>query len=367
MITVNRVEDLHQLALKKVFRDDFNIGVVLNLNQISGNEPNAIAILKKHFNSISPENILKWEAVHPELNKYDFEAADRYVALGEKYKMQIIGHTLVWFHQTPDWVFRDESCKSLDSEALLERMKDHIFTVMGRYKGRIHGWDVVNEAILPDGQFRKCKWLEIIGEDYVLKAFEYARQADPDVQLYYNDYNFWKPLQCESIIRLVQNLQSKGVRLDGIGIQGHWGLDYPSLEQIETFIEALDKLDVKLMITEIDITVLPFAEDYLNLKLSSLIPDQQKKLNPYPVALPDSVKKEQASRYAEIFSIIRKHRDKFSRVTFWGIHDMQSWRNDWPVIGRTDYPLLFDREYKPKPALDAIINIGQNKKSDYII
>lgn len=351
-----------QPSLKDVFKDDFDIGVALNLDQISGKEPKTTSLVEKHFNSITAENILKWEDVHPEPNRYHFEPVDRYVAFGEKNKMNIIGHTLVWFHQTPEWVFRDESGKPLDRETLLKRMKEHIFTVMGRYKGRIHGWDVVNEAIVPDGKFRKCKWLDIIGEDYVLKAFEYARQADPDAELYYNDYNFYRGRQCETVIRLVQSLQSKGVRIDGIGIQGHWGLDYPGYDQIENIIGALSKLGVKLMITELDVTVLPFAEEYLDKNLTSLDPGLQMEINPYAKALPESVQKEQAQRYAEFFSIFLRHRDKFKRVTFWGIHDRQSWRSDWPVIGRTDYPLLFDHHCDPKPALDAIIQTGLNKK-----
>ncbi len=363
MITVNRVEDPRQLGLKKVFRDDFNIGVALNLNQISGNDPNAIAILKKHFNSISPENILKWEAVHPKLNKYDFEAADCYVALGEKYKMQIIGHTLVWFNQTPDWVFQDESGKSLDREALLERMKDHIFTVMGRYKGRIHGWDVVNEAIMADGSFRKCKWLEIIGEDYVQKAFEYAHEADPSAQLYYNEYDFEKKLKCEGVIRLICDLQSKGVCVDGVGIQGHWFLDYPRVNEIKEYVLALSKLGVKIMVTEMDIGVLPFYPvDSQAVDLSSFDPELQKKHNPYPNNLPDSVQKDLANRYAELFSFFHEHRDKFSRITFWAVHDGQSWRSYLPISGRTDYPMLFDRQYKAKPAFDAVVKIVQSKK-----
>jgi len=345
-------------GLKDIFEGDFYIGVALSLNQISGKEPNSIALVEKHFNSITPENILKWKEIHPALNRYNFKAVDRFVAFGEKHKMQIIGHTLVWFRQTPDWVFKDESGKNLSREALLERMKDHIFTVMSRYKGRIHGWDVVNEAIVPNGQFRKCKWLEIVGEDYVLKAFEYARQADPDAELYYNDYNYHRDHQCVGIVKLIQNLQSKGIRIDGIGIQGHWGLDYPSHEEIENVIWALSKLSVKLMITELDITVLPFAEEYLDVPISSLSSEIQKKINPYVSGLPDSVLKDQANRYAEFFSIFLKHSDKIKRVTFWGIHDTQSWRHNWPVIGRTDYPLLFNCHYEPKPALDAIANIS---------
>jgi len=349
-------------ALKDVFKDDFHIGAALSLNQISGNEPDTMALVEKHFNSITPENILKWEEVHPEPNKYNFEPADRYVAFGQKNKMFVVGHTLVWFYQTPDWVFQDESGKPLGREALLERMKEHIFTVMGRYKGRIQGWDVVNEAIAADGSFRKCKWLETIGEDYVLKAFEYARQADPNTQLYYNEYDLVKQPKCEAVIRLIRDLQSKGVRIDGLGIQGHWFLDYPSIEELETAIQALSKLGVKLMVTEMDVGVLPFYPvDSKLVDLSSFDTATQKKYNPYPDGLPDSVQKDLAKRYAELFALFHKHRDKLappkggvSRVTFWAVHDGQSWRSYMPISGRTDYPMLFDCQCKPKPAFYAV-------------
>jgi endo-1,4-beta-xylanase len=357
-----------QIALKDVFKDDFYIGAALSINQILGKEPQAIALVEKHFNSITPENILKWEEVHPEPNKYNFAPADRYVAFGQKNKMFIVGHTLVWFYQTPNWVFQDESGKPLGREALLERMKEHIFTVMGRYKGRIHGWDVVNEAITSDGGFRKCKWMEIIGEDYVLKAFEYARQADPGAQLYYNEYDIEKEAKCEGVFRLIRDLQSKGVRIDGLGIQGHWFLDYPRIEELETSIVALSKLGVKLMVTEMDVGVLPFYPiDSKLVDLSSFAPEMQKKHNPYPDGLPDSAQKELANRYAELFSLFHKHRNRLappkggvSRVTFWGVHDGQSWRSYMPISGRADYPMLFDRHYQPKLAFDAVVKIVQS-------
>ncbi len=345
-------------ALKDVFKDDFYVGVALNQDQISGNEANAMALVEKHFNSITPENILKWEAVHPKLNQYNFGPVDQFVAFGEKHKMFIIGHTLVWFYQTPDWVFLDESDKPLDREALLERMKDHIFTVMGRYKGRIHGWDVVNEAIASDGQLRKNKWLEIIGEDYIIKAFEFARQADPSAQLYYNDYDLEKPAKCERAIRLIRNLQSKGVRIDGIGSQGHWFLDYPPLDEIESSILSLSQLGIKLMVTELDVSVLPFyAVDSQVVDIFSLDPETQKKHNPYPNILPDSVQNDLARRYAELFSLFHKHRDKFSRITLWAVHDGQSWRSNQPIKVRKDYPMLFDQQCQPKPAFDAVVNM----------
>jgi endo-1,4-beta-xylanase len=345
-------------ALKDIFKDDFYIGVALSLDQLEGKEPDTIEIVKKHFNSIVPENILKWEEVHPEPTRYNFEPADLFVAFGEKNKMFMVGHTLVWFYQTPDWVFEDESGKSLDRDALLRRMKDHIFTVMGRYKGKIQGWDVANEAIMSDGKFRENKWWKIIGEDYLQKAFEYAREADPDAELYYNEYDFVKQPKCEGVIRLIRNLQSKGVRIDGIGIQGHWFLEYPPIGEIENAILALSRLGVKLMVTELDVGVLPFYPcDTPARDLSSFDPETQKKYNPYTGGIPDSVLKEQADRYAELFSLFHRYRDKFSRITFWAVHDAQSWRSYLPIRGRTEYPMLFDREREPKLAFDAVVNV----------
>lgn len=350
-------------ALKDGFDGRFHVGVALSLDQISGSEPVAIAVVEKHFNSITPENILKWEEVHPEPGKYNFGPADRYVAFGQKHKMHIVGHTLVWHAQTPDWVFQDEAGKPLDRDALLGRMKDHISTVVGRYRDRIHGWDVVNEAIASDGQLRKSKWLEIIGEDYILKAFEYARQADPGAQLYYNEYDYEIKPKCAGVIRLIKDLQSKGVRLDGIGIQGHWFLGSPGIEEIESYVSALSTLGVRLMVTEMDVSALPYYPvDSPVVELSSFDSETQKELNPYPNALPDSVEKDLARRYADLFSLFHKHREKFSRITFWAVHDGQSWRSYMPIKGRTDYPMLFDRHCKPKPAFGAVVAMVRNKK-----
>ena len=359
--TVIGAERAAQPGLKDVFADDFYIGAALNYDQISGKDPKAIAIMEKHFNTITPENILKWEAVHPEPNKYNFEPADRYVALGEKNRMFIVGHTLIWHHQTPDWVFKDANGNDVDRETLLKRMKDHILTIVGRYKGRIGGWDVVNEAITNDGQFRKNKWCEIIGKDYVAKAFEYAHEADPKAELYYNDYDMWKTGQVQGVFQLVKDLRAKGLRVDGVGMQGHWGLDYPKLDELEAAINALSKLGVKLMITELDITILPNAHGYQGADITKNF-ELRKELNPYTDGLPDDARQKLDQRYADIFRVFHKHRDSFSRITFWGVHDGHSWRNYWPVRGRTDYPLLFDRQYQPKSAFDAVIKVVQNDK-----
>jgi endo-1,4-beta-xylanase len=341
-----------QPVLKDVYANDFLIGGALNDNVVNGNDPKAAAIAEKHFSTITAENVMKWVHIHPEPNKYAFAATDRFVEFGEKNNMFIIGHTLVWHWQTPKWVFEDEAGKPLTREALLARMKDHITTIVGHYKGRVKGWDVVNEILDDEGNLRRTKWLEIIGEDYIAKAFEYAHEADPDAELYYNDFSLELPAKRDGCVRLVKNLQSKGVPVHGVGLQAQaWRLppDYPSLKDVEDFINAVSATGVKVMVTEMCIDVLPSALDQMGADLK-LRANLQEEFNPYPDGLPDHMQKKLADRYAELFSLYRKHADKISRVTLWGVYDKTSWLNNWPIRGRTNYPLLFDRDYKPKPA-----------------
>jgi len=349
---------VQQPALKDVFAKDFLIGGALNYDQIFGRTPKETVIITKHFSTITPENILKWQHVHPEPGRYDFRLADKFVELGRKNKMFIVGHTLIWHWQTPAWVFVDDVNESLTRNALLARMRDHIFTVVGRYKGRVNGWDVVNEALEDDGRLRKTKWLEIIGEDYIAKAFEFAHEADPDAELYYNDFDMCKPSKFAGVIRLVKDLQAKGIRIDGIGEQGHWDLDYPTPEELETAILVYSQLGVKVMITELDVSVLPTAYGYRGADITKKF-ELQNELNPYTDALPTEMQEKLAKRYAELFAVFHKHADKISRITFWGVQDGKSWRNNWPIRGRTDYPLLFGRDCKPKPAFDAVIKAVQ--------
>jgi len=347
-------------VLKDVFAKHFLMGAALNDDVVSGNDVNAAAIVEKHFNTITPENVMKWGVVHPEPNKYNFAAADRLVAFGQKNKMFIVGHTLVWQNQIPRWAFVDDSNYLLGRDAMLARMKDHIFTVIGRYKGKVNGWDVVNEALSDEGTFRKTKWLETVGDDFIAKAFEYAHEADPNAELYYNDFSLDKPAKRDATVRLVKDLKSKDLRIDGVGIQGHWGMNYPSREDLEAFINAMAELGMKVMITELDVDVLPSANQYRGADINVRV-ELQKELNPYVNGLPDDVQQKLTDRYAELFAILVKNADKIDRVTFWGVYDKTSWLNDWPVRGRTSYPLLFDRNYKPKPAFDAVIKTTPSK------
>ena len=339
-------------TLKDAYRGSFYVGAAINAAQITGADVRGDALIKAQFNSISPENVLKWEIVHPQPGVYAFGLADKYVEFGQKNHMFIVGHNLVWHSQVPDWVFQDDKGQPLTREALLKRMHDHIFTVVGRYKGRIQSWDVVNEALNDDGTLRQSKWLKIIGNDYILKAFQYAHEADPQAQLNYNDYSLENEPKRKGAIALIENLQAHGIPVAVVGIQGHDSLDWPSSALEDATISDFAKLGVKIAITELDIDVLPSAAMGADVSLSV---KADPKLNPYPNALPDAVQKALAEQYATLFGIYLKHRDVMSRVTFWGVTDADSWRNDWPVRGRSDYPLLFDRAGQPKPAFDAVI------------
>ncbi|WP_207434720.1 endo-1,4-beta-xylanase [Sabulibacter ruber] len=350
-----------ETSLKKIFKDDFYIGAALNHRQATGQDPKAEAIIAQHFSTISPENLLKWESVHPQPTTFNYKPADAYVALGKKHKQFIVGHALVWHQQTPKWVFEDEAGQPAIKEQLLKRQTEHIMAVAGRYKGQINGWDVVNEALNDDGTMRQSKWYKIAGDDFLANAYQTAQKADPKAELYYNDYNLWKPAKRDGAIKLVKSLQAKGLKVTGIGMQGHWGLESPSIQQIEESIVAFSKLG-NVMITELDIDVLPNPSNRAGADIDATFEFDQK-YNVYTNGLPNEVQQKLAKRYADIFTLFHKHRDKITRVTFWGVTDADSWLNDWPIKGRTSYPLIFDRNYQPKPALQAIVQAVKKEKS----
>ena len=351
-----------QPALKDAFKDKFLIGAALNESQFTGQNAAQAALVKKQFNSITPENILKWEKVHPEPDRYDFGPSDAYVAFGETNQMFIIGHNLIWHAQTPDWVFADVNGNPVTRFVLLQRMHDHIFAVVGRYKDRIQGWDVVNEALADDGTLRDSPWRKIIGDDYLVKAFEFAHAADPKAELYYNDYCLENEPKRAGAIALVKKLQAAGVHLTGVGVQSHVNLDWPSLPQEKATITAFGDLGLKVMITELDVDVLPQADINQGADVSRHVASQAA-LNPFVDGLPDAQQQALAQRYADLFAVFLKHSDVVKRVTFWGVTDGDSWLNGWPVAGRTSYPLLFDRAGKPKPAFDKVLETACPEKS----
>jgi len=345
-------------TLKAAFGGGFFIGAAINADQITGVDARGDAIVVQQFNSITPENVMKWEAIHPRLDEYDFTLADQFVKFGLKNRMFIVGHNLCWHSQTPDWVFKDAKGNPISREALLERLHDHIQTVVGRYKGKINSWDVVNEALNEDGTMRQSPWLRIIGEDYIVKAFQYAHEADPAAQLNYNDYDLEAPAKRRGAIALVKKLQAAGVPIAVVGDQGHLQLDSPSVADEETMINELAATGVKVAITELDINVLP--ETWGQTADVSLNIQSNPKLNPYPNGLPDEMQQRLAKRYADLFAVYWKHREVVNRVTLWGVTDGDSWLNYWPIKGRTAYPLLFDRKGKAKPAFAAVLKTAGN-------
>lgn len=356
LITACGEKTMNEPSLKEAYKDIFLIGTALNSAQIFGDDVNGVALTKKHFNAITPENITKWEIIQPRPGEFDFEASDAFVEFGVANDMFMIGHTLVWHGQTPRWVFQDENGNQISREALLERMRDHIHTVVGRYKGRIQAWDVVNEALNEDGSLRESLWYRIIGPEYLIKAFEYAREADPDAELYYNDYSLEGPEKRAGAVRLIQYLQENGAPVTGIGTQGHFSLDWPELHELEKTITDFAALNIDVMVTELDLDVLPAAFQFQSAEIS-LRAELRDSLNPYTAGLPEDVERAHAQRYRDLFEVFYRHRDVISRVSFWGVADGDSWKNDWPVPGRTNYTLVFDRQWQPKPAFFEIIDV----------
>ncbi len=355
-------------GLKNVFQGKFYLGTAMNAWQINGKDTASVRIIKQHFNSVTAENCMKSMMIHPLENKFSFEQSDQFVEFGIQNNMFIVGHCLVWHSQAPKWFFVDENGNNVSREVLISRIKNHIQTVVSRYKGKVNGWDVVNEAINDDGSWRQNKFYQIIGPEYVKMAFQFAHEADPDAELYYNDYSMALPGRREGVVKMVKELQKDGVRVDGIGMQGHCSMDFPKIEEFEKSILAFAALGVKVHITEMDISALPSPKDKQGADVDSRV-DYKAELNPYTNGLTEEAEKAHAKRYNEFFDLFLKHQDKIARVTLWGVSDRQSWKNNFPVPGRTDYPLLFDRNNQPKSFVkDWLTQSGSLKSgSDYLV
>jgi endo-1,4-beta-xylanase len=347
-------------SLRNVYQDDFLIGVALSTSRIDGQDKKAGEIASRQFSAVTPENEMKWQSVHPQPGRYEFKAADAFADFTAKNEMKLIGHTLVWHSQTPEWVFQGDNGQAATREQLLERMRDHIHTVVGRYKGRIEGWDVVNEALSDGGPdiLRDSPWRRIIGDDFIDHAFRFAKEADPKVELYYNDYGLENERKRSNCIKLLRGMMARGVPITGVGTQSHFSLTYPPLAEVEKTIREFSELGLKVMVTELDIDVLPSRGDFGNADISRR-EDADAALDPYTAGLPDDIQQKLAQRYADLFDVYLRYRRSISRVTFWGLDDGGSWLNYFPIRGRTNHPLLIDRSMRPKPAFFALLKKGR--------
>lgn len=340
-------------TLKEAFADHFIVGAAIPVAVPDGRMSEADSLTRLHFNSVVAENCMKHEKLRPAPGVYEWADADRFVEYGEQNGMVIIGHALVWHSQLAPWFDVSADGSKVSADTLAARLHEHIATVVGRYKGRIKGWDVVNEAILDDGSYRKSPFYEILGPDYIAMAFKWAHEADPDAELYLNDYAMASPAKRQTYIKIINDLKERGIRIDAIGMQGHMGLDYPNLTEFEKSIEAFGKTGIGVMITEWDMSALPTVNTGANIAETA---EYAEALNPYPNGLPDSVSEFWNARMGEVLDIFLRHSDVITRVTAWGVDDSMSWKNDWPMAGRKEFPLLFDREFRHKPFLDKYLN-----------
>ena len=348
-------EPSNKLSLGAHFKDLFYLGAAINENTILGLDPKSATIVNSEFNTITPENSLKWMFIQPKPNKFNFKAADKYVEMGLKNNMYIVGHALVWHAQLADFM------QNIDNSAEARKHVDnHINRLVSRYKGKIDAWDVVNEAFEEDGSLRASVFYNNMGENYIEEVFRITDKADPDADLIYNDYNLYKPEKRAAVLKMVKNFKSNGTKINGVGVQAHWDLKSPSLEEIEQIILDIHAEGVSVSFTELDISVLPNPWEMVGAEVTQNFSkfEGDPKMNPYPNGLPDAVQEKLAKRYQDIFNLFVKHSDKINRVTFWGVMDKHSWLNDWPIKGRTNYPLLFDRDYQPKVAYERLLGVN---------
>ena len=360
-------------GLYYLYKDHFLLGSiyhgsVLGNDELNLNQDQEHKIISKEFNTITAENCMKPLFLLDQNGNYNFEESDKFVDYAIENNLTIVGHTLVWKNSAPEWFFKDENGNTISREILILRLKDYIKTVVSRYKGKISYWDVVNEAVdvfkSDDNKsyaaLKPSPWYDIIGEDYIKIAFEAAHDADPNCKLIYNDYNMYQSEKTDFIIDMVIKLKSEGVPIHGIGSQGHMFLNHPSLDKVEYWLRKISEANIPLHITELDVSVLPNAWKHRGASVEDRF-DLAQEYNPYPNYIPSSKLKQQAKRYKSLFKLFLKYSHTIERVTFWGIWDGNSWRNYLPMKGRTDYPLLFDRSFKPKPAYFVLRDLVKKK------
>ncbi|MCR5313293.1 MAG: endo-1,4-beta-xylanase [Bacteroidaceae bacterium] len=340
-------------SLKEAFKNDFLIGTALNMWQVRHGSEQTKELIRSQFSTVVAENCMKSEVLQPVENVFNFKDADEFISLAENNGQVVTGHCLVWHSQAPAWFFHNDKGVLVDRQTMIERMRKHIYTVMGHFKGRVKGWDVVNEAIEFDGSLRKSNFYNIIGEDYIRLAFQFAHEADPDAELYYNDYSMDNPNKREAVVKLIRDLKAHGLRIDAVGMQSHLSTT-SNLKEYEESMEAFIKEGVKVMATELDVSVLPFPNHQMTAEISTNF-EYQEALNPYKKGITEEKQAEQNDFMVKLFKIYKKHAKDITRITFWGVTDGDSWKNDFPVPGRTDYPLPFGRDLKPKPWVYLII------------
>lgn len=339
----------------------FVVGVALG-NRLPGDYvEEELALVRRHFGCVTPENCMKMSCLQPKEGHFNFAEADAVVDFAEKNGLAVCGHALVWARdeQTPAWMFQDGE-KQADRQLVLDRMRRHIRTVVKRYKGRVAFWDVVNEAIDEgDLELRPSRWAKTTGLEFIEEAFRCAHECDPDAVLIYNDYHTESLKKQAKLLSLVKRLRTQGVPVHAIGIQGHWQLGRVPFDQIERHLEAIRVVGMRAVVSELDVSVVPrhrwWADGGKHRK-------ELMTTDPYADGCPEDILVQQSDDYVQLFDIFVRHADVIQRVTFWNLHDGRSWLNSFPWK-HADHPLLFDRECRPKPAFHALMRPSQENSS----
>ena len=331
-------------GLNDYYKSYFPIGVAVSLASI--NDKQSADLIIKQFGSVTSENAMKMGPIHPSENYFNWAAADSIVAFAQAHHLKIRGHNLCWHQQTPKWFFKDSAGNLVTKQVLLQRLKTHITTVVNRYKGKIYAWDVVNEAIddNPVNFLRNSLFYKICGEDFITKAFEYAHAADPNAILFYNDYNTERKEKADRIYTLLKKLKDNGVPINAIGLQGHWSIFEPSQTELEYTMNKFISLGLKIQITELDVSIYKWEKE------------ERKKLSTDDDRYTPALEAAQTAKYKMLFSVFRKYQKDITGVTFWNVSDKYTWLDTYPIVGRKNYPLLFDAAYQPKKAFWEVVN-----------
>ncbi len=331
-------------GLNDYYKNYFTMGVAISARSILNKDEAQLIV--KEFGSITPENAMKMGPIHPKEKTYYWKDADDIVAFAQTHHLKIRGHNLCWHEQTPAWFFKDSAGNLVSKQGLLQRLKDHITTVVNRYKGKIYAWDVVNEAVddNPKNFLRNSLFYQICGEDFIIKAFEYAHAADPEAILFYNDYNTERKEKADRIYTLLKMLKDKGVPINAVGLQGHWSIFEPTQNELEYTIDKFASLGLKIQVTELDVSIYKWEKE------------PRKKIATDTDVLTAVLEQAQAEKYKMLFSVFRKHKNDITGVTFWNVSDKNTWLDTYPVKGRKNYPLLFDVNFKPKTAFWEVVN-----------
>ena len=341
-----QVED--PTGYKDTYKDYFTVGVAVNMMNVT--DPDQMALIRKNFNSITAENDMKPVSLQPREGEWNWENADRIADFCRENGIPLRGHCLCWHSQFADWMFVDDKGNEVSKEVFYERLRTHIHAVVNRYKDVVYAWDVVNEAIADgDGRmnpwtkevpspYRQSRHFKLCGDEFIAKAFEFAREADPDALLFYNDYNAADPAKRDRIYDMVKKMKEAGVPIDGLGMQGHYNIYGPSMADVEAAIQKYSTIVDQIHFTELDVRINEEMGGFLRFSRGEAKP------------VPEHLKVVQEDQYADLFRIFRKYKDVVTNVTFWNLSDRDSW------LGQNNYPLPFDVEYKPKRVYSIIKN-----------